>query len=316
MRATWNRIILAGVLATVAAGGGQAPVASADSTPGQAPGKPQVYVAFYPMAYFAGRIGGAGIDVVFPMPDDADCRAWIPDTATVQAFQQADLIILNGARLEKWVDWVSLPGSRLVDTAKPFEKEFINFEKAVVHSHGTGGAHAHEGLDPSAWMDPVLATIQAEEISKALCRRFPAQAATFEKNLAALKADLAELDAQLKSYQAVYQNQPLLVSHPVFNYIARRYQWNIKTLDLEPDTLPEETTVQLIQDMLKTHPAKYVIWESEPEPEVAAFLLQELGLTSLLFSPCEMLTRDEVESGNDYIKVMRQNVVDIRAAFH
>ncbi len=278
-------------------------------------GKPSVYTTFYPTQYFAERIGGDLIDVVCPVPADQDVIFWMPDATAIQAYQKADLIIINGAEFCKWVQRVSLPESRVVNTARPFETEFVVFGHAPVHSHGGDGEHAHEGLDGHTWVDPVNARLQAAEISKALIERFPDHKAAFEKGFAALARDLDALDEKLKAYQATYKNQPLLASHPAYNYIARRYGWNIKSLDLGPEAMPSDETFQEIKDILKRHPATHLIWEAYPTKAIADRIQNELGLTSIEFSPCELLSEGAKNSGTDYMSVMRSNLDTISVVF-
>ena len=278
-------------------------------------GKPVVCTTFYPTQYFAERIGGDLIDVVCPVPEDEDAIFWMPDATAIQAYQKADLIILNGAGFAKWVQKVSLPETRVLNTAKPFEEKFINFEDGTVHSHGKAGEHAHEGLDGHTWVDPVNARLQATEISKALIKGFPEHKAAFEKGFTALAKDLDALDEKLKAYQAAYKNQPLLASHPAYNYIAKRYDWNIKNLDLDPEAMPSDEEFQGIKEMLKSHPAKHLIWESYPTKAIADRMQKELGLISIEFSPCELLSEDAQSSGTDYMSVMRRNLDNISVVF-
>ena len=61
-----------------------------------------VYVVNYPLRYFAERIGGELVRVVFPAPADVDPAHWSPDAETVAAYQAADLILLNGAGYARW----------------------------------------------------------------------------------------------------------------------------------------------------------------------------------------------------------------------
>ncbi len=278
--------------------------------------KPVVYTTFYPTKYFTERIGGDCLDVICPVPADEDAIFWMPDTKAIQAYQKADLIVVNGAKFAKWVQKVSLPESRLVNTARPFEDTFINFEHATVHSHGKVGEHAHEGLDGHTWVDPINAKIQAAEIKKALVKRFTEHEAAFEEGFAALAKDLDALDKKLKTYQAVYKNQPLLASHPAYNYIARRYGWNIENLDLDPKEMPSDTAFQKIKETLKKHPAKHLIWEAYPTRAIADRMQKELGLVSIEFSPCELLSEGEKASGKDYISVMRDNLDNISVVFN
>ena len=77
-------------------------------------GRLTVYVVNYPLKYFAERIAGDHARVVFPAPAEGDPAYWMPDAKTIGAYQQADLVLLNGANYAKWVKKVSLPRSRMV----------------------------------------------------------------------------------------------------------------------------------------------------------------------------------------------------------
>ena len=60
-------------------------------------------------------------------------------------YQQADIILLNGAHYAKWVEKVSLPASKTVDTSRKLKDQYIYSTEATTHSHGSGGAHAPAG---------------------------------------------------------------------------------------------------------------------------------------------------------------------------
>ena len=132
-----------------------------------------VYVVNYPLQYFAERIAGKHATVVLPVPEDEDPAFWMPDPATITAYQQADLILLNGASYAKWVNKVSLPRSRMVNTSAGFSDRYIRLADAVTHSHGPEGAHAHHGTAFTTWLDFELAAQQAKTIAEALGRQRP-----------------------------------------------------------------------------------------------------------------------------------------------
>jgi len=277
-------------------------------------GKPVVVTTFYPTKYFCQRIGGDHLEVVCPVPDDEDAIYWMPDTEAIQVYQQADVIVLNGAGFAKWVQKVSLPEGRVIDTAKPLKDDLITFQHATVHSHGKSGQHAHEGVDGHTWVDPVNAKIQANEIYQALVKRYPEHETAFEQGFTAMAKDLDALDAKLKEYQAAYKDQPLLASHPAYNYLARRYGWNIKNLDLDPEKMPSDEVIQSIRELLKKHPAKFLLWEASPTKEITDRLQRDLGLTSIEFSPCELLSEQDRQKGLDYIQIMRNNLDHVSSA--
>lgn len=276
--------------------------------------RPVVYTTFYPSTYFTERIGGDHVDVVCPCPADADPAFWMPDDETIAAYQQADLIIVNGASFEKWLGKVTLPMSRIVDTTKPLADDFIVLKDAVTHSHGPSGEHSHEGIDGHTWLDPVNARMQAGEIRTALVKRFPAHKEAFEQGYAALSQDLDALDARLKSLAEKMRNQVLLCNHPAWNYVGRRYGWQLKTFHLDPETMPDDDALNEIKTFLEGQGARYMLWEAEPAAEIAGRMREEFGLKSIVYSPGEALEKEQLEEGEDFLTVMHANVDRLEAA--
>ncbi|CAN5153787.1 zinc ABC transporter substrate-binding protein [soil metagenome] len=301
-------LLAASLLALAACDSSPPPGASTGGGPG--PGhNPQIYTTFYPTQYFAERIAGDTAEVICPVPPDEDAIFWQPDAEAIAAYQNADLIVLNGAGFAQWVGTVSLPESKVVDTAAPFSDRFIYYEEAVTHSHGAAGEHSHAGLDGHTWVDPINAKIQAAEIEKALAQRFPKNADLYAQNLAALEADLDALDATLKEYQTGRGDVPLLASHPAYNYIAERYGWNLTSLDLDPEEMPDDEQFAEIKSLLDEFPARHIIWEGAPTEAIANRFESELGLSSIVFSPAELY------DGTDYLTVMQENVARLRHVF-
>ena len=278
-----------------------APQASASAKSG----KPQVYVANYPLKYFAERIGGDAVEVKFPAPGDEDPVFWQPEDAAVAGFQSADLILMNGATYSKWAEKVTLPQSKLVDTSAGFKAQFIEIKADATHSHGPGGEHSHSGTAFTTWIDFQQAIQQAEAISKALTKFAP----DAEKNFAALKGELEALDARLLAVGKHLANAPLVASHPVYHYFARRYALNVRPVLWEPETVPDDKALEELKGILATHPAKWMIWEGDPAKDSVA-KLEAIGVKSVTFDPC-----GNVPDGGDFMAVMKANVEAFEKAF-
>jgi len=268
---------------------------------------PVIYTTFYPTTYFAETIAMGKVEVVNACPDDEDAIFWMPDRKTLEAYQKADLIIINGAGFEKWVSRASLPQERLVDSAKALPEPLIRYEKATTHSHGPAGAHAHTGIDGHTWVDPVTALIQSEIIYAAMLTAFPEHRDSFWRGFTKLKEELEALHREFKAISDASSRPPLLASHPAYNYIARRYDWHIQNLDLGPESLLSEAQIDDIASTLQTFPAKVLIWESEPSEDVRQQVAAALGLKSVVFSPCELLSARELADGLNYATVMKTN---------
>ena len=272
-------------------------------------GQLNVYVVNYPLKYFAERIGENHVKVELPVPADVDPAYWNPNVKSIAAYQKADLILLNGAGYAKWVAKVSLPRSKIVDTSRQLKERYITTQKTMTHSHGASGEHAHEALAFTTWLDFTLAIGQAETVASALARKRPELKDTFQNNLKALVKDLKSLDQDIQAIVSKKQSTPLIVSHPVYEYFAKRYGLNIVSVHWEPDQVPSENQLKEIVEILKQHPARWMIWEGPPL-QASVDNLKALGVDSLVFDPCG----NNPDQGN-FMTVMRSNVENLQRAF-
>ncbi len=277
--------------------------------PAAAPGKLTVYTVNYPLMYFAGRIAGEHAEVIFPAPPDEDPAYWMPGADTVAGYQKADLILLNGAGYAKWVRKVSLPTFRMVDTSATFRERYIESGEISTHSHGPEGKHAHESLAFTTWLDLSLAAEQAWAVKEALIRKKPEARADFDRNHAALERDLVEIHQALLKIVSGGHDRPLVVSHPVYDYLAHGYDLNIRSVHWEPDEEPSADQWTELRAILREHPAEWMVWEGEPLPGPVEGL-RNLGLESLVFDPC-----GNVPEEGDFLDVMRRNIRNLEKAF-
>lgn len=272
-------------------------------------GELSIAVVNYPLKYFAERIAGDQIKVVFPIPANVDPSFWSPEPEGVLAFQAADLILLNGATYSKWLNRVSLPRRRLINTSQSFKEQYIQVEDPTTHSHGPTGAHAHAGFAFMTWIDLKQAIRQAEAIRDALVELAPARKQQFDVNFSALEADLLALDRRIDEIVAKKRTQPLVASHPVYDYFARRYGLNIRSVLWEPEKSPTSKQWSELETLLKRHPARWMIWEGQPGSD-SVRRLQAMGLSSFVFDPVA-----NVPASGDFIVVMRRNVENLEAVF-
>jgi len=268
-----------------------------------------IYTVNYPLAYFAERIGGEQVKVVFPAPVDIDPAYWMPDQKTIASYQKADLILLNGANYAKWVGKVSLPCGKMIDTSRKFKDRYIVTKDVSTHSHGAEGAHAHESLAFTTWLDYSLAAEQARAVADALGRKRPALMKEFSRNFESLRKDLMVLDSEIMRIVSTAPGMPLIASHPVYDYLARRYDLNLKSLHWEPDEVPGHGQLAELRKLLETHPAIMMIWEGEPLQE-SLDKLSSMGIKGLVFSPCA-----NAPDEGDFLTVMKDNLKGLQNAY-
>ncbi len=264
-----SRRLLAVVLALFAAGS----VAAQDRT--------RVVTVNYPLQYFAERLLGDSADVIFPVPQDVDPSFWRPSIADISTIQSADLILLNGAGFATWVDRVSLPRSKVLNTTSAIEDQFIRTE-SITHSHGDGDEHSHEGLASYTWLDPMLAIAQAEAVGAAIGARGIAASEEVDLRLDALRSELNALDAEAQTALADLGDVQMIATHPRYQYFARRYGLSIVALQWEAGAMPTEAEIADLRALVEGSGAQVLIWEAEP-PAAAFEITAGLGLQNVVF---------------------------------
>ena len=271
--------------------------------------KPQAYTVNYPLAYFAERIAGDELEVVFPAPADVDPAFWSPSADTVADYQRADVVLLNGAGYAQWVARVTLPQSRMVDTSAGLTDKLILLEDTVTHTHGPGGDHSHAGTAFTTWLDMDLAASQARAVFDALVLLRPESQPQFREHLSSLENDLATLDDRLEALSDRIGDRPLVFSHPVYQYLIRGYGLNGRSVHWEPDEMPDEKQWQELAELLEKHPASLMIWEGKPV-EATVSRLEDMGMRSIVFSP----SGNRPQKGS-FVTVMEVNVAALEQAF-
>ena len=306
-----RQLLLGGcfLLSLTACGGEDASDESVGREPDvTASGSIVVYAVNYPLAYFAGRIGGDDVDVRLPVPADEDPAFWNPTAEQISAFQTADIILLNGAGYAGWTDKASLPRSKLVNTSASVSDRYIEADETLVHAHGPEGEHEHGTMAFTTWLDPTLAIEQAGSIRDALVEFRPDAKGRFDASSSQLESELEDLDRELMAAATALEGTPLLGSHPVYQYLAGRYGLDLWSVHFEPDEPPSESGWQGLREIQAERAAPLMLWEAEPMAATRDRLEREFGITSIVFSPCA-----NAPDVDDYMVVMRENAQRLSA---
>ena len=267
-----------------------------------------VYTVNYPLAYFAQRLAPEDVEVVFPAPPDVDPAFWKPTPDAIGRFQRAGLILLNGAGYARWIRHATLPNSRTVVTADGCRETFLPAREAVPHQHGPDGEHEHGGTAFTTWLDLRLALCQASRIREALIQLSPASEGAIRARFKGLEHDLTQLDTRLRTAAKAWHDQPMLGSHPVYQYLADAYRLHIESTHFEPDEALTPEDLRAVDALLERHPAKLMLWEAQPLPNTEQ-QLRDRGITAIVFDPGA-----QPPSDGDFLTVMTGNVQRLMCA--
>jgi zinc transport system substrate-binding protein len=276
----------------------------ADQASAAAEGKPVIVTSNYPLYFFTTEIAGDMIEVHFPSIE-GDPAMWVPGDDDMRSLQDADLLILNGAGYESWLDFTTLPAGQILDTTAQIQSMLLPIENTTVHQHGPQGKHSHVGTAFTTWLDPRLAIEQARAIMQGLTQLRPDLAESFAVNFDKLDERLKQLDQSLVRGFSELGDQPVIFSHPVYQYLQQRYGINGRSLHWEPDIEPGTREWIELGKRLQEHPAKLMIWEAMPLNSTREKLI-EMGVQSVVFNPIA-----NPGEPTDYFGMMDENINQI-----
>lgn len=234
--------------------------------------RPVVIAMNYPLASVAYQLAGEWADVQCPVPENEDPAFWTPDDSQITAFQQADLVLLNAAGHEPWRERVSLSPLNLTFTSRGFHDQWIRQDSTVSHQHGPDGEHTHSDFASTTWLDPVLFQEQVYVVGQSLIKLLPEKREEISSRVEKIKEELDQLDQRWKLLTDKLQGRALIASHPVYQYLTKRYGWKMQSLHWEPRQSLSEKEWEQFEQLQKKGKADLMLWEDVPVSETATEL--------------------------------------------
>lgn len=87
---------------------------------GGAGSKPIVYASFFPIYDMVRQVAGDSVEIRTFMPINTDPHLWQPTSKDMKELAEADILFVNGANMEPWVDQVreNLPNLKIVNLSE------------------------------------------------------------------------------------------------------------------------------------------------------------------------------------------------------
>ncbi len=268
--------------------------------------KMHVVASFYPLYYFATRIGSDKVDVTNITPAGAEPHEYEPTAQDVARIESSDLLILNGGGLEAW-------GENISRNLDPQKTRIVIAGEALTTEEMEEDGKAM--TDPHIWLSPKLAKTMVDRIAEGFVVAHAQDTAFFHANAAALKADLDRLDTEYGQSLANCATKDIVTSHMAFGYLADAYGLRQRAIaGLSPDAEPSPRQLTDVAAFAKQNRVKYIFFESLVSPKLSETIAAEIGAKTLVLNPLEGLTNDELNQGKNYLTEMKSNLVNLRIA--
>jgi zinc/manganese transport system substrate-binding protein len=200
----------------------------------------------------ARQVGGDRVAVVsFMSNPDQDPHLFETTPAVVRQLANAQIVILNGANYDPWMDKllgaVPRPGRIVINAAQ------LNGRKA--------GDNPHLWYDPATM--PAIATALAAELSKL----DSAHAADYSARLKTTLASLARITQRIAQLKAKHAGISVTATEPVFGLMVAALGLTMRNqrfqLAMMNDTEPSARDVAALESDLKEHKVKALIYNSQ-----------------------------------------------------
>lgn len=273
--------------------------------------KPTIVTTIYPLYEFTKQVVGDKAEVILLVPAGAEPHDWEPAPADLIKVKNAAMIVYNGTGMEPWIDKMAntvLTGKKAVVATGA-----VSLLPAQYNEEG-GPAESGEA-DPHVWLDPVNAQAIVQAIAVAAAELDPGNAGYYQANAAAYNQQLAALHEEYAAALTPAPRRVFITSHAAFGYLANRYGLRqVAIMGLAPDAEPTpERMVEIIR-YVRLAGIKYIFFETLVSPKLAEVIAKETGAQTLVLNPIEGLADEELARGENYLSIMRMNLVNLKYA--
>ncbi|MGY1914345.1 metal ABC transporter solute-binding protein, Zn/Mn family [Blastococcus sp. SYSU DS0973] len=137
-----------------------------------------------------------------------------PTTGDIAAFQEAELVVLNGAGYDHWAE----DAATGVDPA-PAVLDLADVVGVETGEHADE-EHGHGGVNPHIWYSPEYVQQAAEALTAELSELSPDAADHFAERAAAWEEELAPYLTEVESLRAAADGRTFAATESVFEYMA------------------------------------------------------------------------------------------------
>jgi zinc transport system substrate-binding protein len=163
------------------------------------------------------------------------------------------------------------------------------------------------------WLDPTLASIQAQTIADGLAQADSTGRPVYLENAKALAARLDALDQAFAAGLRDCARREVVTTHAAFAYLTRRYQLTqVPLMGSAPEAEPSPADLAAIVQTARRLHVTHVFFEPLVSPRLAQTLAREIGATTLALDPIEGVTREQAAASAGYVELMQANLAALR----
>lgn len=235
-------------------------------------------------------------------------------TKDLKTLSNADILIINGAGMESFLDDVIdeysdlkiIEASKGIDLIEDTEHE----DHTEDHDHED---HDHD-VNPHVWVSISKNIEEVSNIAEELSSLDPNHANEYQDNANEYIAKLENLKTEMHSTLDNIAHKDIITFHEAFPYFAEEFGLNIVgVIEIEPDSEPSAKEVENIISIINEKNIKALFTEPQYSSKIADTIAKETGASIYTLDP--IVTGDSNEKAyNDYIIKMQENLNTLKEA--
>lgn len=214
--------------------------------------RPKVVAAQNFYGDVARQIGGAWFEVLSIMSSpDQDPHLFEATPAVARQLSEAQIVILNGANYDQWVN-------KLLSASPRAGRVAINVADLVGKKSGD---------NPHLWYQPATMQALALALARTMSEIDPVRAAGYVVRQQAFESSLAPLNQKIAQIRTKYGGVAITATEPVFGYMAAALGLSMRNerfqLAVMNDTEPSARDIAAFENDLKTQQVKALIFNKQ-----------------------------------------------------
>lgn len=263
------------------------------------------------------QVGGDHIDLSLLIPKGTDPHAFEPSPKDVVLMAQADLVLINGAGLERSLEQY-LELDDVMDHVVPVSTgiDLISLDVGEADEHQDSDDHGDLDKDPHTWMDPNNVIQWVGNMVQAFSLRDPEHSGDYQHNGSAAIEKLQELDQWIEEQVSniTEDRRKMITDHRMFSYLTQRYgleQSGSLSPGLTTLAQPSAKDRAQVQQVVETEGVPVIFVGNTINPRTAEQLASDLGIKVVTLYTGSLSDGEPAGTYQDY---MRYNVSSIVSA--
>lgn len=235
-------------------------------------------------------------------------------TKDLKTLSNADILIINGAGMESFLDDVidEYSDLKIIEASKGIDliEDTEHYDHTEDHDHED---HDHD-VNPHVWVSISKNIEEVSNIAEELSSLDPNHANEYQDNANEYIAKLENLKTEMHSTLDNIAHKDIITFHEAFPYFAEEFGLNIVgVIEIEPDSEPSAKEVENIISIINEKNIKALFTEPQYSSKIADTIAKETGASIYTLDP--IVTGDSNEKAyNDYIIKMQENLNTLKEA--